>query len=974
MRLDNPERIFVNPGTRVKPIRLLLFLLPIFALAAAEDPPQAPSAPWAHEGSDLKPDPAVTWGVLPSGMRYAVLPNAEPPDRVSLRLYVDAGSLMEEDDQQGLAHFLEHMAFNGTKHFPAGEMVEYFQRMGMAFGSHTNAHTSFRETVYKLELPNAQPATLDEGFRLLRDYADGMLLGAPEIDKERGVILSEKRSRDSPDWRSFVDWLQFSLSGTLVSKRLPIGEEKVIANAPRERFIDFYRSWYIPRRMVLVAVGQVDAGGIQRYIRQHFQDFSNPSQSPASPVLGTIPVRGLISHHFHDEEAPETSVSIETLRPFQLGPDTSARRAREAVLRLAHSMLTRRLEILAKEEGSPLIEASANHRDVFDLNFAEYASVDASTRPESWAVALSIIEKELRRALEFGFTGPELAEAKANLLNQVRNQAASAPTRKSRDLADALVNRLGKDRVFTHPAGDLARMEPLLDSVTPAQCLDAMRDVWQNGSHRGVYASGNVSIPNAEAAVLEAYRQSQSVPVEPPAHAQLASFAYAAGEDAGQIAIRSTVEDLDLTQLRYANEVRANLKVTDFEQDTVHVSVRFGMGLRSEPAGKPGLSSMFNLAFAAGGLEAHSYDDLQRIFAGKTVDVNAKVEDDAFVLSAKTTPGDLLAQLELLKAYLTDPGFRPEAQRQFEKSLDPLYTRLNRTPEGILSNEVDRLIHGGDRRFGYPPRDQMAGLTLACLRAWVEPVLESGYLEISLAGDFDLEAAIAQISRTFGTLAPRDASKEAGSGPQVAFPKDRSPKRYEYPSEIPKSIAVVYWPTADMNDIRRTRRLGLLASILDDRMRVQIREELGEAYSPFAHNLSSDTFSGYGYLMAMIEAAPDQASKITKLVAEIGQQLAQNGVTQDELDRARKPLVIMIEEYRRTNRYWLQSVLGRSQEQPERLDWARSFVGDYQEMTKSELDALAKAYLASSAALPVVIVPIAEPAGGPLSPQSPPGS
>lgn len=212
-----------------------LLALPGLAFAQQKKDEGVPAPiPLAQETSDIATDSAVTWGVLDNGLRYAILPNVEPPNRVSLRLFVDAGSLMEEDNQQGLAHFLEHMAFNGTTNFPAGEMVEYFQRLGMAFGSHTNAHTSFNETVYKLELPSTEDALLDEGFKLLRDYADGMQLGEKEIEKERGVIMSEKRSRDSVGWRTMVEQLKFILDGNLAGSRLPIGTEEVIQGAPRE--------------------------------------------------------------------------------------------------------------------------------------------------------------------------------------------------------------------------------------------------------------------------------------------------------------------------------------------------------------------------------------------------------------------------------------------------------------------------------------------------------------------------------------------------------------------------------------------------------------------------------------------------------------------------------------------------------------------------------------------------------------------
>jgi len=940
----------------VHPVLLLAALLP--GLLPADRPSTIAPTPWPHEKSDLAPDPEVTWGTFENGVRYASLPNSEPPNRVSLRLYVHAGSLMEKPNQRGLAHFLEHMAFNGTEHFAAGEMVEYFQRLGMAFGSHTNAHTSFRETVYKLELPNAEAAILDEGFKLFRDYADGMLLRAEEIEKERGVILSEKRSRDAPDWRSFVDWIEFALPKSRISKRLPIGTEPVIANASRDRFVDFYESWYTTPRMTLVAVGEIDPAEIRSYMGRYFADLAPPVEPRPDPPLGTIPQRGLVAHHFYDEEASETSVSIETVRPFALGPDDEDRRARELVLRLAHAMISRRLEIVAKEEGAPLIRASAHHRDLFDLNFAGYASLDTTTKPKSWQEALFVLEQELRRALTRGFTEAELAEAGSKLLNQVRNQARSVPTRKSRELADSLVSRLSAGRVFTHPDADLARVEPLLATLTPGQCLDALREFWEAGHHRGIHVTGNVSIPDAETALLAAYRESSSVPVEAPAQAETVDFAYPAPESKGELARRNNIEEPELTQLHFANEVRANLKVTDFEEDTVHVILRFGAGKLSEPEEKPGLSNLFDYAFTNGGLEAHSEDDLKRILAGRTVAVNGRVDDDAFVLSGKTTPDDLLLQLELLRAYLLHPGYRAEAQRQFEKALPPLYNRLNRTPQGVLTDEVARLVHGGDRRFGYPPRDNMAAYRLTDLRSWIHPALTQGYLEISVVGDFPLEAGITALARTFGTLPPRTAEKPAWTeARQVSFPADRSKETFRYPSEIPKAMSLVYWPTTDMSDIERTRRLGMLANILDDRLRVKIREELGEAYSPYARNVSSETYTNFGYLFGMVETAPKQASTIAGIIAKIGSELAADGVTEDELERAKKPMVTMIEEYRRTNRYWRDSVLSRCQEQPERLEWARSFVSDYRSITTGELNELASTYLRKEEALPIVILP-----------------
>ena len=219
---------------------LILTTATVFSLFAGAFAHATFPGPFSHEVTDLPPDPNAVWGQLDNGMKYAILPHDEPPGRISLRLLVDAGSLNESEAQRGLAHFLEHMAFNGTTHFAPDEMVEYFQRIGMAFGADTNAHTGFDETVYKIELPENSATYLKEGLKVLRDYADGMLLLDEEIEKERGVILAEKRSRDSVGFRTFEAYWDFIFPQSIISKRLPIGLEDVISTAPRAEFLDFF--------------------------------------------------------------------------------------------------------------------------------------------------------------------------------------------------------------------------------------------------------------------------------------------------------------------------------------------------------------------------------------------------------------------------------------------------------------------------------------------------------------------------------------------------------------------------------------------------------------------------------------------------------------------------------------------------------------------------------------------------------------
>ncbi len=915
----------------------------------------ADAIPLAHEGSDIKADPAVTWGVLENGLRYAILPNVEPPNRVSMRLFVDAGSLMENDDQQGLAHFLEHMAFNGTKNFPPGEMVEYFQRLGMGFGNHTNAHTSFNETVYKLELPSAETAMIDEGMKLFRDYADGMLLLAEEIDDERGIILSEKRVRDSVSWRTFVEQMKFVFPEQRLSMRMPIGTEEVITKAPRERFVEFYEQWYTPNRMAVIVVGAVEPASVEKIISTHFAGMPAKKRQP-EPPMGEMSKRELATHYHFEEEAGETTVSIEVLKPRVNPPDNSERREYDLHLMLAGQMIDRRLERIAKAEDSPISAASMSAGDFFDLNFALYSSIEADCKPENWKKALAVIEQELRRAVEFGFTGSELDEAKANVLQQFENAAKQMGTRKSKDLADQIASRLGSRRIFTSPADDLPRITSALEKITVQTCHDHLAGLWESSNETLVLVSGNARIEEPLATIEAAYQESTTVAVTAPEEKAVGEFAYSQLPAPGKIAERSEVEDLEVTRLRFENNVRVNLKVTDFEDETIHVKARIGSGLINEPV--PGLSFLVGGTFSSAGLEAHSFDDIQRLFAGKSVDINFSVDDDAFALYGKTTPEALADQLKLMRAYLTHPGFREESVTEFTRSLDYIYQQLERTPDGFAQYEVARFLHSGDPRFGYPKRGEVEALTMDQAKAWITPELKSGYCELTLVGSFDKEAAIELLAGTFGNLEARSAEKpDQKEARLVKFPEGTS-REFVFDSVIPKAMAVVHWPTTDIFEIEKTRRLGMLSAILDDRLRVKIREELGDAYSPFAHNLPSDTWTGYGYLFASVTVDPSQSEAVTEVVSSIAAELATGkSITADELERAKKPLVTSIEEMRRTNRYWLSSVLESSQEYPQRLDWSRSFVDDNKNITVDEVNALAAEYLKAEKQVTVVIKP-----------------
>lgn len=918
--------------------RFVLLLL----LALAPFPAGAQSFP--HEKSDLPPDPAIRWGKLENGLRYAIMPNKEPKGRASLRIVIHAGALHEADDQRGVAHFLEHMAFNGSQHFAPGTLVEYFQRLGMSFGGDTNASTGFDRTIYMLELPDTQEETLAKAFTLFGDYLGGLLLLDDEINKERGIILSEKRARDSIEFRQFIGEFEFLLPESRFIHRIPIGTEEVISSAPRERFVNFYDTWYRPELAAVVAVGDFDPAVVEAQLRKALAPLAARAPAQPAPNLGRIDeVQGVVARLLPEPEAAAVQVAIQVVTPYAPETDNAVNRLKYLPRDLALRMLNRRLAILAKQEGAPFIGGQVGATEQFD--FFRNASVELTCKPEQWRAALAVGEQELRRALEFGFQAPELKEAVAGLRNGLEQAVRSAATRRSEGLASGIVNTLVEDEVFTHPAANLALYAPVLDRITVDDCVQALRQLWDPQIGRRIFITGNLTLDQAEQQIAAAFEASRAVAVQPPAKIEDAVFAYTDFGAPGEVAHRKSVDDLGATLLDFANGVRLNLKPTDFEAGRVRVSIRVGGGRLTEPKELPGLAFFTSNTFLLGGLGRHSIDDLQRILAGRTIGSNFAIAADAFQFGGTTNRADLALQLQVLCAYLTDPGFRAEAMRQYQKGVEVYYTRLANTVEGPLQLEVPRLLAHGDPRFGVPPKEAAIARTQAESKAWLMPEFARGALEIAIVGDFDPAEATAAVARTFGALPPRAEKPAFETERQVSFPPQPIAQQFFVTTEIPKGLVQLFWEATDGRDVDVARRLNLLASVLNDRLRVKIREEMGDTYSPDAGTSLSDTYHGYGHIVADATVAPDKARAVADAMKAAAADLFERGVTEEELVRAKQPALTAIRQSMRTNPYWIGSVLGAAQEQPQRLDWARTRLSGTEAITAAELSALAKKYL-----------------------------
>ncbi|MGJ8671533.1 M16 family metallopeptidase [Rubritalea sp.] len=918
---------------------------------------------WAQDDSDIPADPKVVYGTLKNGMRYIICKNPLPPKRVSMRLHVDAGSLNEADDQRGVAHFLEHMVFNGTKHFPdASKLIPQMQRLGIAFGAHANAYTSFDETVYMLDLPNIDQKTLDLGFAVMGDFADGALLEEKEIDEERGVIASEKTSRESVGLRMFEKQIDTLFPNSLLGKRLPIGKLSVIESAPRERFVDFYTRFYTPEKMTFVYVGDLDVATAEQRIVDTFGPIKNPAKQGPAPSLGDISTpEGFHVSVFTDKELTETEISIVKSKPHSYQTDDIQKRYESLKMNIASAILNRRFSKIAKQENATITSGSASHYVLF--RELEMANIEVTALNNDWKAALPVLENEFRRASLYGFIQSEYDEAVAELINAYQQAVKTAPTRKSDSIASNLVKHVQSDSVYSTPEVDLEVLEENLRKLTVSEVSKAFQSYWGVSAMDRLNAHLILSTQKApESAAQELkdiYKAQEGIALEKPTNIEVAEFFYTNFGDQNEILENTHTKDLDITQFTFSNGVRVNWKKTDFDKNSISMIASFGTGKAGMQLDKPGLDTLAGAIFINGGLGMHSSEDLKSILAGRNVGVGFGISDDSFTLSGSTTPEDLELQLQLLTAYLTDPGFRPEAERQFDAMLPNVYAQLTHTEQGPMA-KMTQWFSGNDPRFTFPTLEQAQALTSEQVKQWIVPQLENDTIEISIVGDFEEKELIAALSSTLGALPVHKGNAEIPIADRTLTPPNTpTEKTFNFDSEIEKAIAIVLWKAGDATDrdVKKIRRMSILSAILDERMRVELREKLGEAYSPFASSNLSQTFKNYGMIMAYSPGNPSNTEKVGKIIIELADELAKNGATQDELDRTLTPRLGLLEKSLRLNTYWLSTVLDRCQQYPDKLEAARTRDEDYAEISLEEINKLSRKFLSKENSAQVTITP-----------------
>jgi zinc protease len=424
----------------------------------------------------------------------------------------------------------------------------------------------------------------------------------------------------------------------------------------------------------------------------------------------------------------------------------------------------------------------------------------------------------------------------------------------------------------------------------------------------------------------------------------------------GIVASRTSAQDLGITQIQFAGGSRLNLKPTDFKQNEVLVNVSFESGRYREPPDKPGLALLSQAVFNESGLGQLTKEDLERAMAGKQTSVALDISENKLLLEGTTVTEEIPLLFQLLHAHIADPGFRLEAFHLVMERFAQKYQALSKSIDGSMHLYGSRFLAGGDSRFGFPAFEKFRQLTLEDVRQWLEPIITKGSLEISVVGDFNPQEVEKLAARYMGSFQSRKPMKADDTKDRIHFP-DTQKLDIAVETQINKGLVVIACPTGDFWDIRRTRRLAALSEIFSERMRETIREKMGATYSSYAYNRPSRVFPGYGVFSAVAHVDPQMAAIVVNEVKKIMKEMADRGVTEDEVTRAVDPLVTSIKDMRQTNEYWLNSVLTDVGRHPQQLEWSRTILDDYAGIKTSELSALAQKYLLTDRAAVFIAKP-----------------
>lgn len=776
-------------------------------------------------------DPEVVVGTLPNGLRYYVRPNAKPARRAELRLVIKAGSALEDDDQQGVAHFVEHMMFEGTRHFPRQSIVEFLSSLGLGIGPDANAATSFDDTQYTLRVPTDVPGVLDRALLVLEDWAQGASFDQSGIDRERGIVLSEWRMRLGAEERTGDKIRRVQLEGSRYADRRPIGKPEVIERIQREQLTRFYHDWYRPDLMAVIVVGDVDRDAVVAMIKEHFSSLSSPSPTRPRPTFDVPEHPGTRYAIVTDKETTTTAAGISELRPARNQGTVGG--YRDLMLdQLFGSMLDARLGELSQRENPPFIDADVSRALFPTPRTKDEALLQALVSSDGVQRGLDALVTELQRVVRFGFTATELARAKQTMMLAYERVVTESPDRESASRADEYTRNFLQGEALPTIWQELAFHRRFVPEFTLAE-INALAADWFPEKNRLIIVSApeaaGVSLPD-EAQLTAVVKNALAKRLDPYVDAAAGQALMDAPPPRGAIVKTTVRPEVGITEWTLSNGATVVLKPTRLKEDQIlfRAVAPGGTSLADDADFIP--ARVADTVVPAGGVGRFSDVMLGKILAGKAVNVTPFIDELDQGMRGGSTPQDLEAMFQLIYLRFTQPRADPTAFAAIASQARGLLANQLASPDVVFEHAISAaLSQNSPRRQPETPATVDQWNLAKSMGFYKARFADAANFTFTFVGSFTPET-IQPLIETYIASLPATNSRETWRDLGIVPPTGVVEKTVEKGIAPKSQVAIVFSGPFEYDETRRLafRTMGML---LQSRLFDTIRQELGGTYS-----------------------------------------------------------------------------------------------------------------------------------------------
>lgn len=850
-------------------------------------------------------DAVVRTGTLPNGVTFLIRRNDQPAKRVALRLAVKAGSLDEADDQQGLAHFIEHMAFNGSAHFKPGELVSYFETAGARLGPHVNAYTSFEETVYMLELPTDQPELLNRGLVALADFGGGLTLDPEQVDKERGVVVEEWRGRLGAGSRMRDKQIPVLYSRSRYAERLPIGKPDILRTAPVSRLRHFYDTFYRPDRLAVIVVGDVDPAQIESSIRTTFGSLT--ARAPAAPRGdATTPLdNGLLVSVVTDPEITQSSVQLIVKRAAE--PDRLVRDYRRTLVdRLADRMMNERLGELTRRPDAPFLSAGVGGSGLTPT--VDTFGMSARVPEGAIAIGLEAVVTETRRAQQFGFTASELDRAKRSMQSFYDRAFNERTKTESGSYAGEYVAYF----LEAEPSPGIAYEHALVQQALPGISLDEVTTRFRarlQAQSRVVLATApekSGAAPPAEDQIRLALNKAEARTLTAWTDDSGATELLAEKPVPGTVVSRRHLGDVGVTVVRFSNGLEAWLKPTDFKNDQVLLSMYASGGAslaKREDFLEASLATSYVALSGAGGIKA---TDIEKLLAGKRASASPFISLSSHGFSGSASPGELETALQLLYIQFTAPGDDTPSFALLQRQLASMVANRGQNPGEVFGERLEQVNTSNHYTSEPLTPENVAGIDRAGMVSFYKARFSNAAdFTLFLVGAFSVDTAIPLLAQYAGALPSSGTRTSRFTDLGITFPRSIERATVEKGQE-PRSQTVLSFFADAPADPNEQERIGAATTVLETALRDMLREELGQTYTVSVGLSQQLPQRGDGHVEVSFGAAPENIAAMTDRVLAEVTRLQRDGPSTDLTNRAKESAKRGYETALSQNPYWLR--------------------------------------------------------------------